>query len=52
LEPAAVSLLTQSNRGGIAGTICDASGAVAAGATVKITNIGTNHTLVQTTSTT
>ena len=43
-------LLAQTNRGGIAGTIFDPSGAVVPGAIVKVTNIGTNHTVTLTAS--
>jgi hypothetical protein len=45
-----VVLFGQSNRGGISGTVTDSNGAVLAGATVKITNIGTNQTITVTTS--
>jgi hypothetical protein len=38
------ALLAQTNRGGIAGTVTDSSKAVVAGATVTITNLGTNET--------
>jgi len=40
---AALSLAAQTNRGGIAGAVTDASQAVVAGATVTITNLGTNE---------
>jgi hypothetical protein len=38
-----ITLHAQSNRGGITGTISDPSGATIPGATVKLTNIGTNQ---------
>src|SRR5262245_44953698 len=40
----------QSNKGGINGTVFDESGGVLPGATVVITNIGTNESLELTTS--
>jgi hypothetical protein len=40
----------QTNRGGITGTVRDTSGGVMPGATVLVTNIGTNHTIELTTS--
>ncbi len=40
----------QTNRGGVSGTVTDANGGVIPGATVTITNIGTNQTLKLTTS--
>jgi hypothetical protein len=40
----------QTNRGGINGTVTDASGALIAGATVTITNLGTNQSLTLSTS--
>ena len=40
----------QTNKGGISGTITDANGAVVPGATVTITNIGTNRQVTVTTS--
>ena len=42
--------LGQTNRGGISGTVFDQSGAVVSGATVIITNMGTNETQRVTTS--
>src|SRR6266545_4498349 len=44
------SVSAQTNRGGIAGTVRDTSGGVIPGATVMVTNIGTNHTIELTTS--
>src|SRR5215510_3460649 len=46
----AVAAAGQSNRGGISGTVTDANGAVVAGATVTITNLGTNQIIKLTTS--
>ncbi|HEY2933876.1 MAG TPA: carboxypeptidase regulatory-like domain-containing protein [Acidobacteriota bacterium] len=40
----------QTNKGGISGTVTDASGAVIPGATVTITNLGTSQRLTLTTS--
>ncbi|MBS1854426.1 MAG: carboxypeptidase regulatory-like domain-containing protein [Acidobacteria bacterium] len=40
---AAVSLLAQTNRGAISGTVTDQSGSVVPGASVTITNTGTNE---------
>src|SRR5260370_31762934 len=37
--------VSQTNRGGITGTVSDANGAVIPGAIVTITNLGTNQTL-------
>ena len=39
------------NRGGISGTVFDSTGAVVSGATVTITNVGTNHIVKLITST-
>lgn len=44
-----VSMVAQTNRGGIAGTVSDQSQAIVPNATVTITNIGTNE--VRTTKT-
>ncbi len=44
------ALFAQTNRGGISGTITDSSGAVIPGATVTVTNIGTNKAAQFTTS--
>ncbi len=46
----AVVALAQTNRGGISGTVVDSTGAAIPGATVTITNLGTNHTLTLVTS--
>src|SRR5262245_17154384 len=40
----------QTNRGGISGTVFDKNGAVIAGATVTVTNVGTNRSQAITTS--
>src|SRR5262245_45284709 len=40
----------QTNKGGISGTVSDQNGAVVPGATVIITNLGTNQSLTLTTS--
>ena len=45
-----LTVLGQSNRGGISGTVLDATGAVIPGATVTITNLGTNQSTKLTTS--
>ena len=39
----AITLLAQTNRGSISGTISDPSSAVVAGASVTVTNLGTNE---------
>ncbi len=46
----AVAALAQTNKGGIAGTVTDRSGAVVPGATVTVTSIGTGETFPLTTS--
>src|SRR5260370_21635432 len=46
----AAALSAQTNRGGIAGTVTDKSGAVVPGATVVITSTGTNQASKITTS--
>src|ERR1039457_2984504 len=46
----ALSMVAQTNRGGIAGTITDQSQSVVPGATVTITNIGTNEVRTATTA--
>ena len=45
-----LGVLAQTNRGGISGTVMDPSEAVIAGATVVITNAGTNEVRKLTTS--
>ncbi len=45
-----VVLIGQTNKGSITGTVTDPGGAVIKGATVTITNVGTNKTVVLTTS--
>jgi hypothetical protein len=45
-----VAAFTQTNRGGISGTVTDASGAVIPGAIVTVTNTGTNQSIKLTTS--
>jgi carboxypeptidase family protein len=47
----AAVVCAQTNRGGISGTVFDSTGAVVSGATVTITNVGTNHIVKLTTST-
>src|SRR4030095_5777538 len=47
----AAIIFAQTNRGGISGTVFDSTGAVVSGASVTITNVGTNHTVKLTTST-
>jgi hypothetical protein len=47
----AAIVCAQTNRGGISGTVFDLTGAVVSGATVTITNVGTNRELRLTTST-
>src|SRR5215831_8365921 len=47
----AAIVCAQTNRGGISGTVFDSTGAVVSGATVTITNVGTNRELRLTTST-
>jgi hypothetical protein len=42
--------VAQTNRGGIAGTVFDATGAVLPGATVVVTNVGTNQSITTHTS--
>src|SRR6266478_2980118 len=46
----ALSIIGQSNKGGIAGTVTDSNGGLVAGATVTITNAGTNQSQTVTTS--
>jgi len=46
----AVAVSAQTNKGGISGTVVDPNGAVVPGATVTITNVGTNKSLTLTTS--
>jgi hypothetical protein len=46
----AAAVWAQSNKGGISGTVVDAAGAVIPGATVTVTNLGTNQSTKLTTS--
>ncbi len=50
LSLVAQPVAAQTNRGGISGTVFDATGAVLPGATVVVTNIGTNKSVTTTTS--
>jgi hypothetical protein len=45
-----VAVLGQTNKGGISGTVMDSNGAAIPGATVTITNLGTNQSATTTTS--
>ncbi|MFN7929422.1 MAG: carboxypeptidase regulatory-like domain-containing protein, partial [Blastocatellia bacterium] len=45
-----LSALAQTNRGGISGTVTDSTGAIVPGATVTVTNLGTNQSIKLTTS--
>src|SRR3954463_12453806 len=45
-----VVIFGQTNKGGISGTVTDANGAAVPGATVTVTNLGTNQTTTATTS--
>ena len=45
-----VVVFSQTNKGGISGTVIDANGAAVPGATVTVTNLGTNQTTTATTS--
>ena len=46
----AAAAIAQTNRGGISGTVTDKNGGVSPGATVIVTNIGTNQSQKLTTS--
>src|SRR5262245_53111656 len=46
----AAAAIAQTNRGGISGTVFDSTGAVVSGASITITNVGTNHIVKLTTS--
>ena len=45
-----LAIIGQTNKGGITGTVTDAKGSAVPGATVTITNIGTNTSVVLTSS--
>ena len=45
-----ICAVAQTNKGGISGTVTDANGAMVPGATVTITNLGTNRQVTVTTS--
>lgn len=46
----ALSVVAQTNKGGVSGTVTDANGGVVPGATVTVTNLGTNQSQTVTTS--